>query len=295
MQRRSGLDTDVTIPLKHVQVELVLSRRKGITPASWRHELQSPFWRLYVHNRPGASIIFGRKRLGFQPRRIYLIPAWIRYLTQTNRSLVQDYIHFYVTGVRPTILRQVFNQPLCLPTDPLLMKLCERWQEGLSRDSTLTDLCWAGALVDAAVGIAFADFPHSAEEACLNSRRESSQLQPAFECISRRLSDPPTNSELAKLCQMSTDHFARQFRLIVGVSPTQYGLERRISAAAQWLTSGTASLEKIAADAGFTDRFHFSRIFKARMALPPAAYRKSHRITLGEMQRVLEGGGVKKS
>jgi AraC-like DNA-binding protein len=295
VQRKPGLDTDVTIPLKHVQVELVLSRRKNIAPSTWRHDLQSPFWRLYVHNRAGASIVYGRKRLGFKPNCIYLVPAWIRYLTQTNCSLVQDYIHFYVTGVRPTILRQFFNHPLYLPTDPLLMKLCERWQESLSRDPTLADLCWAGALVEAAVGIAFTDFPYSAPDACLNTKWESSQLQPAFECISRRLSDPPTNSELAKLCQMSTDHFARQFRLIVGVTPTQYGLERRISAAAQWLTSGTASLEEIAANTGFTDRFHFSRIFKARMAVPPAAYRKSHRITVGEMQRVLGGSNLKKS
>jgi len=57
--------------------------------------------------------------------------------------------------------------------------------------------------------------------------------------------------------------------------PAQFILERRVSKAAQQLIFSTDSIEQIAERLGFLDRFHFSRMFKARMGTPPATYRKT--------------------
>ncbi len=267
--------------VRRIQVQVAVSRRFKIDH-TWRYDLQSPFWRLYVHSRSGASISHDGARLALKNDRIYLIPAWVRFQCISTRPLIQDYMHFYVTGFPPTLLRRFFHQPLLLPEDFGLEGLCGRWRNGFDTDSAFTRSNWAASLAYAAVAFATSALSEEGQRACSNSWKELSPIGPALECIDQRLSKPPSNPELARLCRFSTDRFIRQFRLIIGMTPAQYGLERRVALAAEWLTASSRTLDQIADGAGFTDRFHFSRVFKARLGMPPVAYRKLHRIATHE-------------
>jgi AraC-like DNA-binding protein len=262
---------------RRIQVQLAVSRRFKIDP-SWQYDLQSPFWRLYVVNRSGASITHSGRRLALQANRLYLIPAWVRFQSASTRPLIQDYMHFYVTGLPPTLLRRFFDHPMLLSRDSVLEGLCRRWREGFNSDPTFDNLGWAPALGYATMAAAMAHLPEAAQWACFNSWTQFSPIGPALECIDQRLFHPPSNPELARLCRLSTDRFIRKFHFIVGMTPAQYGLERRVAVAAQWLTATSRTLEDIADASGFTDRFHFSRVFKGRLGMPPAAYRGLHRM-----------------
>jgi AraC-like DNA-binding protein len=262
--------------LGRMQIQLAFSRRLQID-STWHYDLQSPFWRLYVHNRSGAAIVHAGRRLALRPDRLYLIPAWVRFQSVATRPVVQDYLHFYVTGLPPTLLRRFFDRPLSFVREPVLDELRRRWQTGFASDSAFAAPGWAVALAYAAVAHATGRLPEAAQRTCFDSWKEFSPMGPALQRIDQRFFSPPSNSELARLCHLSTDRFIRRFRLIVGMTPAQYGLERRITLAAQWLTATSRTIEKIASDAGFTDRFHFSRVFKARLGMPPVAYRRLHR------------------
>ena len=263
--------------LRRSRIDLAISRRQPID-LSWHYDLQSPFWRLYVNNRSGASIIHAGRRLSLRPDRLYVIPAWVHFQTETVRPLTQDFIHFYVTGFPPSLLRQVFDQPRRLSSDPALDSLSRRWRHGFREPPSFATLGWASALAQAAVAFVMENLPAAGREACFRSLTDASEIGPALESIDRNLSHPPVNAALARLCGLSVDHFIRRFRHLVGLTPAQYGLERRVSLAAQWLTASPRSVDQIAEEAGFTDRFHFSRVFKARLGLPPAAYRRMHRM-----------------
>ena len=267
--------------LRRIQIQLALSRRFKVD-RTWLYDLQSPFWRLYVNNRQGASITHAGRCVALKPNRIYLIPAWVRFQSAATRPVIQDYMHFYVTGLPPTLLRRFFHRPLLLPRNFVLEGLCVRWRDGFDSDSVFAKLSWATAVANAAVAVAIGDLTEAAQRDCSNAWTEFSTIGPALECIDRRLSQPPTNPELARLCRLGTDRFIRQFRLIVGMPPAQYGLERRVALAAQWLTATSRTIEEIADRSGFTDRFHFSRVFKARLGMPPVAYRRLHRIATHE-------------
>lgn len=267
--------------LQKVQVQVAVYRRLKID-REWDYDLQSPFWRLYVHDKPGASIMHANRRMALRPGRIYLIPAWVRFQSHTARVLFQDYMHFYVTGLPPTLLRRRFNRPLMLGRDAVLDGLCDRWRGNLASGSPFTELGWSSALACAAVATAAAQLPEEDRRVFSNSWQAFSPIGPALERIDRQLSPPPSNPELAGLCHLSTDRFIRKFRLIVGLTPARYGLERRIALAAQWLTATVRSIEEIAEALGFTDRFHFSRVFKAHLGLAPVAYRRLHRIAARE-------------
>jgi len=103
-------------------------------------------------------------------------------------------------------------------------------------------------------------------------------VAPAIEHIESHLHEELGNERLAELCSVSPDHFIRLFRQSVGQTPTQYTLERRVGRAAQQLIFTDESIERIAEETGFRDRFYFSRVFAKRMGLPPARYRAGQRV-----------------
>ncbi len=274
--------------LRHTQIQVAISKRLTIH-TEWRYDLRSPFWRIYVNSRSGAAIFHEGKKISLHPGRVYLLPAWVRFQTLSERPVTQDFLHFYVTGLPASLLRRLFDHPLLLPhSDKALQALVRRWQKGLSQDREpgFAELIWAGALAHAAAALAMESLSSNDQAACLRSLTGSGPIGPALAAIDRSLSHPPANPALAHLCGLSTDHFIRQFRHLVGMTPAQYGIERRVAIAARWLTTGERAIDDIAAACGFTDRFHFSRAFKARLGTPPAAYRAMHRRAIGK-----EGAG----
>lgn len=68
--------------------------------------------------------------------------------------------------------------------------------------------------------------------------------------------------------------FARRFRATTGYTPIDYVQALRIEEAKQELERGQRPVEEIAAAVGYEDGSSFRRLFKKRVGLTPAAYRK---------------------
>jgi AraC-like DNA-binding protein len=80
------------------------------------------------------------------------------------------------------------------------------------------------------------------------------------------------SQELEAASGLSRYDLARQFRQRFGTSPYRYLLMRRLEAA-RWRIHLDRRLAEVAADAGFADQAHFTRVFKAAVGLTPARYR----------------------
>lgn len=75
----------------------------------------------------------------------------------------------------------------------------------------------------------------------------------------------------------SYEQFRKKFSEATGLPPAQYRLARRVDLAAARLQAGDAPLKQIAAELGFCDEFHLSKLFKRRTGLSPSAYRQQWR------------------
>jgi AraC-like DNA-binding protein len=84
------------------------------------------------------------------------------------------------------------------------------------------------------------------------------------------------NPELARRCGMAPDTFIRWFKQHTGSTPAAFVARSRVRQAAQRLVLSERSVDEIAADAGFADRFHFTRVFRKHMGCGPAQFRKRH-------------------
>ena len=82
--------------------------------------------------------------------------------------------------------------------------------------------------------------------------------------------------------------FARRFQQATGLSPLEYVHTLRLEEAKQHLEAGDDSVEAIAQAVGYEDAAYFSRLFRRKVGLSPAQYRRR----FGGMRRMLQQAGA---
>ncbi|MEZ5603046.1 MAG: helix-turn-helix transcriptional regulator [Burkholderiaceae bacterium] len=68
--------------------------------------------------------------------------------------------------------------------------------------------------------------------------------------------------------------FKRRFAQATGMSPIEYVHTLRLEEAKQMLEAGDDPVEAVALEVGYQDASFFSRLFRRRVALTPAQYRR---------------------
>lgn len=112
------------------------------------------------------------------------------------------------------------------------------------------------------------------EDEALATLKDEARVAAAIHLINNSYDEPLTLDLLARQIGISKFHFARIFRQVAGVTPYAYILNRRLTAAADLLSTTDRSVLDISLSCGFSDFSEFTRRFKARFAAPPAAYRR---------------------
>jgi len=107
--------------------------------------------------------------------------------------------------------------------------------------------------------------------------RPPAWLRAAAERLRARLAERIGLSELAETVGVHPAYLARAFRAHYGLSVGEYGRRLRLAWAAAELARGDKPLAEIAADAGFADQSHFTRVFRRHVGTTPARYREQAR------------------
>jgi AraC-like DNA-binding protein len=80
-----------------------------------------------------------------------------------------------------------------------------------------------------------------------------------------------TLADLARACGLSRFQVLRRFVSATGFTPHAYLVQRRLDVARRLIASNTP-LAQAAADAGFADQSHMTRVFTSRYGVSPGAY-----------------------
>lgn len=82
------------------------------------------------------------------------------------------------------------------------------------------------------------------------------------------------NEALAAQANMATNSFARLFKTCTGMPMQQYILRLKVQAACNLLHHSQKSFDEISYECGFSDRHHFSKIFKKVLKMNPSCYKR---------------------
>jgi AraC-like DNA-binding protein len=88
--------------------------------------------------------------------------------------------------------------------------------------------------------------------------------------------EPITNRQLARLAHMSIRAFERRFHGSFHLTPQKYVRKLRLRMASRALVHTGRTLAEVAADCGFSDQSHFTRVFRQHFGLTPRDYREHY-------------------
>jgi AraC-like DNA-binding protein len=103
------------------------------------------------------------------------------------------------------------------------------------------------------------------------------QLRRACEFIEANLDGDPSITEVAGVCGLSTNYFAKAFKQTTGAPPHAWLLMRRIEHAKRLLNETSLELAEVALACGFVDQSHLGRIFMKREGCSPGKWRRLRR------------------
>lgn len=103
------------------------------------------------------------------------------------------------------------------------------------------------------------------------------RMKSVLSWINAHFAEPISTESLAKSTGISASQFRRIFASLFGTSPTRYVNTVRINAARNLRETTDKLITDIAAETGFYDQSHFSRIFTRERGITPGAYRRQHR------------------
>lgn len=98
-------------------------------------------------------------------------------------------------------------------------------------------------------------------------------ITPAINYLETNYKDPKlTNAKLAQICNISEVYFRKTFTDIYKMAPKQYIIDIRINHAKQLLTENRLKIADIAEACGFSNPYHFCRLFKEKTGVTPTGY-----------------------
>ncbi len=103
--------------------------------------------------------------------------------------------------------------------------------------------------------------------------RYSERLVPVFEYINDNLGVSISVKDLAKVANISLSRFFPYFKSQMRQSPMDYVKKTRITQACRLLGTTEMPIARIAERVGFSNQFHFSRVFKEICGETPSIYR----------------------
>ena len=208
----------------------------------------------------------------------FFIPAGARhaYHNISQAPFAKYWMHFDLYP--STKLFSELSLPFCVHTEPegRVKELFSRFVEAkreVTVANTLTVKACLTELLAEYIRIGDADKEGS-------SVKQSERLERLLRYIRENLDKPLSNAALAEVYYTHPTHFIRAFHAETGETPAQYVRNVRLETAKRLLEETRLSVAETAAQAGFPDAAHFSRLFHKRYGMPPAAWRSYYKKSL---------------
>lgn len=256
-------------------------------------ELSYPYWRVYHNSQDGAVILYNDREYSLGPEKILVIAPNTSYATRIGDSPIPEQGYSF-EGVRlgmgqdekeftreGRILHLFIHFNIGVPYDNVSpgifeFELDEHLSEKLSQIKMHLNVDFARfnfytvLAIQSLISDLLSFIPESNWDLVSKDKRIISVLSHIESNLDKELS----NKRLAHQASMATNAFNRLFTEEVGTSPQKFVKKKRIDKACALLHHSDYSIEHVAAETGFADRYHFSKIFKQITKLSPARYRK---------------------
>jgi len=257
--------------LKIKQSPIILHNCGFTTVKDWNYPerlVTTTHWRCYLNDCDAALLWHGMKKITMSRDRVYLIAPNTAFKCVSNQAFNQLYFHFSLAWSEDIQARNfIYPIPLWQEAEAFMREMGKRKTVLSKKQSFL-----------AALGFLHTALAKLPDKVFRTEEKLDPRIKSVISLLSGTVVGHFSNRQLAEKVGMSENGFIRLFSRCVGKAPQDFYRELRIERACWLLRNSTNSIELIAIDTGFVDRYHFSRVFKQIMGENPAAYRRKRKI-----------------
>ena len=235
-----------------------------ILNANWNHnQLSAPFWRFYWNEQPGNYVVLNGERVDLSSNKIILIPPNTPFRACSFEPAQHFHIHFVLKAPYNSITNKIFTFPVNADLLNTIEQSIDLIRAGRYDSFKVVFLC------NKLICTMLAELP----EKELKNPYTDVRVRKVSQYIDNHLNRKLKNKDFAKLAAMHSGAINRLFKSQTGQTPLEYQKSQRIEKACELLQFSDKSIEQIADELGFYDRFHLSRVFKNIRGISPAEYR----------------------
>ncbi len=249
--------------------------RSRVVGEEWNHaEHTFGDTRLYLVESGAAILRHSGQQFRMAPGRMYLVPAYAARAHRVLEPMQLRWVHFVAglgNGLELTdYLACEYEVPCDHPHN--VQRMFQRLEElrpGEIRNLLPSLLEYKSLIL--ALLIPF--FPRTTELRLRHERTAAGRFQGVLSHINANLGRRLRIDDLARMANLEKTYFSTLFARTMGVSPARFIQTRRVSQAQRLLTETGLPLEALAAQLGFADAFHLSKVFKKITGHSPQAFR----------------------
>ncbi len=262
------------------------------------NELSFPYWRIYYNSNPGAVISYRGKDYNIDPDHIIIIPPNTSFSTRLfdhsipgkgyvikggridkdkldsshsdKSSISHLFIHFKLGSPYDNVKPGLY----IFKTDIQLTIKLKDIKEYLILNFARFDF-HSTVTIKSIISDMISKIP-AVEWDLL---QKDIRILDTINFIENNPKENLANEQLANKVQLATNSFTRLFHQEIGIPPQRFVKKKRADHACVLLHHTQKSIDEIAMLCGFSDRYHFSRIFKQVTGASPALYRKGYKIS----------------
>nr|WP_254004772.1 AraC family transcriptional regulator [Pleomorphomonas sp. NRK KF1] len=229
-----------------------------------------------MSNRTGSFGQFDRP----MTRALYVpagVPLWTKFNAWHRFSHLDLHLHqdrllrLLSPSVGGSVARSIVRRPVEVQNVGPIEALAALLVDEVSNPSR--HAVYAESLVGS-IATALLDIPEGAREQP-NARLTQAQMNRLIAAVKANGGRRMTIAEMAAAVGLSESWFATVFKQTTGKTPLQWQLGRRVEQAQTLLTETCLSLADVAAQLGFSDQAHLTKVFRQIVGETPAAWRRA--------------------
>ena len=219
------------------------------------------YWRLYWNNKEGARILWQNQIWNMTSKEVFLIPSHIATSTELISPVAHFSINFKIGGQYDKLRRKIYTFP-----PDFLRSALRHFQKITDENARLMTI--ESIVCHYLSRLTPEDFLEQ-DRGDLDPR-----IAKVVTFMESHLSEHFSNGELCQKIGMSRNNFYRLFLQETQKTPKYFLLEQRMLRASSLLRNSEKTIEEIAQETGYADRYHFSKAFRNFYNLSPIRYRK---------------------
>jgi AraC-like DNA-binding protein len=263
---------------------------------NWEHKsLSFPFWRIYNNVQNGAVMDYKKQVYEMQPDTLYLIAPNTNYSSRLYNHPIPDEKHQLTGGRISEINRKEHKKLICegaidhlfihftlgYPYDQVLPGIYTfRMEKHLEnkikqlRNYLTTHVASFNFTIFLTIESLICDLLSRLGEEVWKYPVRDVRIAKVIRHIENNIDKDFSNESLAVIANMATNAFSRLFKEHTGDTLQYFVKKKRIHSACLFLLHSDLSIDEIAEQTGFANRYHFTRIFSRVTGIAPAKYKK---------------------